>query len=156
MVGAVRETCPRALKALVVLCVHVSLSSTTGGNGRPVSWAVKLGHDEDTTTPEVLAKKLAREQGLEFVGRVDPFPDVFEFSLSQNAILERVRERGTGGIDSHSIEDTVHEELSGHPVVKWASKQIPLKRTKREFSDPAFHRQWHLVWCEMEWMVGHG
>lgn len=149
MVWVVGEGCPRALKALLVLCVQLSLSSTTARDERPVSWAVKLGH-EDATEPGdlvMLAAELAKEQRLELVGRVDPFPDVFELRLPQNGIWERARERGTREVDSRSIEDTVHEELSGHPVVKWTSKQVPLKRTKRGFSDPAFDRQWHLVWA---------
>lgn len=135
-------------RALLVLCVQLSLSATTGRNERSVTWAVKVGH-EDATEPEdlvTLAAELARQQRLELVGHVDPFPDVFELRLPQNVIRERARERGTREVDSGSIEDSFHEELSGHPVVKWASKQVPLKRTKRAFSDPAFDRQWHLVW----------
>lgn len=142
MLWVVREARPRAL---LVLCVQLSLSCTTGRNERPVTWAVKVGH-EDATEPEdlvMLAAKLACEQRLELVGRVDPFPDVFELRLPQNVIRERARERGTR---ARSTEDTFHEELSGHPVVMWASRQVPLKRTKRAFSDPAFDRQWHLVW----------
>jgi subtilisin family serine protease len=94
---------------------------------------------------EGLAKELAEERGLEFVGRVDPFPNVFEFKLSHKVMLDHSVERGINIQDEQSIEDALHNELSGHPSVKWVSKQVALKRTKREFSDPAFNQQWHLV-----------
>lgn len=137
------KACPWTLEALLVLCVQLSLCSLSGGSGRTVSWAVKL----TMTSPEDIERRaveLARERGLEFVGRVDPFSSIFEFRLSQDAQYQ-IEERGIGKKDAQSVEDTFHDELSGHPAVKWVSKQVALKRTKREFSDPAFVRQWHLV-----------
>ena len=132
-------------EVLLVACVHVSLCSVTGGREKSVSWAVKLDPEAVMSQGDVegLAKELAEERGLEIVGRVDPFPNVFEFKLSHKVMLERgIRQR-----DVQSIEDTLHDDLSGHPSVKWVSKQVALKRTKREFSDPAFPQQWHLVGC---------
>lgn len=126
-------------KALVLVCLHLSLWSVIRGENGAVHWAVKVGVSEER------AREIASERGLEFVGRVDPFPDVFEMKLSREAIQART-------VDSslvQSADDVVHDELSGHPDVKWASKQIALKRVKRDFtdqfSDPAFGRQWHLV-----------
>jgi hypothetical protein len=141
----------RTLGALLVACLHVSLCSLTGGGRgeRSVSWAVKLDPGAMTSRGDMegLAKELAEERGLEFVGRVDPFPNVFEFKLSHKVMLDHSVERGINIQDEQSIEDALHNELSGHPSVKWVSKQVALKRTKREFSDPAFNQQWHLVGC---------
>lgn len=131
---------------LLILCVQLFLPSMTGGSDQPVSWVVKLRYEDATASRSMTrAVELAREQGLECVGRVDPFPDVFEFRLSPSVIQDLIRERGTRDMDAQSVENMFDEGLSGHPVVRWASKQVPLKRTKREFSDPAFEKQWHLV-----------
>ena len=90
-------------------------------------------------------RELADERGLELVGQVDPFPDVFEFRLSQKERQARSAGDGIGQMDSQTVDETVHASLVGHPAVKWVSKQVGLRRVKREFKDPAFPRQWHLV-----------
>lgn len=113
----------------MIVCALVCIPSYTTSDRSITSWAIKM-------TSEWEARDLAKSQGLSFVGRVDPFPDVFELQLSHSTIK-------TG--DIQSAEDAIHTELSGHPAVGWVSKQVPLKRTKREFSDPAFSQQWHLV-----------
>ena len=134
------------LEALLVACVHVSLCSVTE---KSISWAVKLdpGAAMSPEGVEGLAKKLAEERGLEVVGRVDPFPNVFEFKLSHKVMLDQSAERGIRQRDVQSLEDALHNDVAEHPSVKWVSKQVALKRTKREFSDPAFTQQWHLVGC---------
>ena len=111
-----------------------------GGDGSSVRWAVKVRGDDNS--PEERARELAGEHGLLFVGRVDPFPDVFELELPH----ELIQARSIGQMDVQFVEDTVHNDLTDHPDIKWASKQVALIRRKREFSDPAFIKQWHLVW----------
>ena len=124
----------KALLLVIVAARHCLPSRLeTVGEG-PIRWAVKMTSESD-------ARVVAREQGLSFVGRVDPFPDVFELELPRRAMK-------TGGEDGWSAKrdvQSVDEALSGHPAVGWASKQVALRRTKREFYDPAFVRQWHLV-----------
>ena len=122
---------------LVLLFLDICLPSR-----EDVRWAVKISGGRSR---EAAARRLAEERGLEFVGRVDPFPDVFELRLTHKAMEARSVNERIGKLDGPSVDDDIHAELLGHPAVRWASKQIPLKRTKRDFSDPAFPRQWHLV-----------
>ena len=129
----------RRLSKVLLLLVSVEICLPSEED---VRWAVKIAGGRSR---EAAARRLAEEKGLDFVGRVDPFPDVFELRLSRKTIHSRSVDYGIGQLDAPSLENAVHAELSGHPAVKWASKQVPLKRTKREFSDPAFPRQWHLV-----------
>ena len=130
-----REEMKRLLEALVIL-LSAEISMPTSGD---VIWAVKL------TGGTSRARELADERGLELVGRVDPFPDVFEFRLPRSAMEARSVEDGIGKLDDPSVDGAVHDELMGHPAVQWVSRQVPLRRTKRDFDDPAFPRQWHLV-----------
>ena len=130
-----REEMKRLLEALVIL-LSAEISMPTSGD---VIWAVKL------TGGTSRARELADERGLELVGRVDPFPDVFEFRLPRSAMEARSVEDGIGKLDDPSVDGAVHDELMGHPAVQWVSRQVPLRRTKRDFADPAFPRQWHLV-----------
>ena len=136
-----------AVEALLLLSIQLWLCQRAGGRGNPVSWAVKLGNQDMTSSQEMeaRARELAKERGLEFVGRVEPFPNIFQFDLPREVIDYHIQSREIGQLDAQSVEDSFHNELSGHPSVMWASKQVALIRTKREFSDPAFEQQWHLV-----------
>lgn len=125
-------------KLVLMVCLHLFLSPLSRGVEAAVNWAVKIAGE---AYPEARAREIAAERGLEFVGRVEPFPDVFELRLSREVTRARSVDN-TGRVPS---VDDVHNELSAHPDVKWASKQVALKRVKRDFSDPAFSQQWHLV-----------
>ena len=127
----------RVLEALLLLLsVELSVPAREG-----VRWAVKIAGG---SSREALARQLAEERGMEFVGPVHPFLGVYELRLPHRAI-ELGSVEVIGRMDSPSVEDAVHAELSGHPEVEWVSRQVALKRTKRDFSDPAFPKQWHLV-----------
>lgn len=103
------------------------------------SWVVKIAGGGSR---ESEARRLAMERGLEFVGPVASFTDIFELRHPSSVSIEhRIINRDVIIQDDPSIDD----HLSGHPIVEWVSKQVALKRTKRDFSDPAFPRQWHLV-----------
>ena len=126
------------LEVLLILgSVEICLPSQ-----QDVRWVVKVSGGRSR---EAAAIQLAEERGLEYVGPVEPFPDVFELRLSRKTMESRSVDHGIGQLDDPFVEDAVDAELSGHPAVEWVSKQVPLKRTKREFTDPAFPRQWHLV-----------
>ena len=128
------------LEALLVLLAAARLSLPSSGD---VRWAVKIAARGNSR--EQTARELADERGLELVGQVDPFPDVFEFRLSQKERQARSAGDGIGQMDSQTVDEAVHASLVGHPAVEWVSKQVGLRRVKREFKDPAFPRQWHLV-----------
>lgn len=82
------------------------------------------------------ADELAAEFSLLNSGSQPGFRNVFVFSLPNV----------TSGVASMAPRrQGLEESVSGHPSVRWAAIQHPLKRTKRGFNDPRFKAQWHLV-----------
>ncbi len=124
----------------------------------PISWAVdvamsrpwwshwllpwELSDDELS----VRADAIAAHFHLVNKGPTPGFKTIFEFELPKSNLhhnissdlrLKRDEEEG--------VISNIDGGLAGHPLVAWAQRQHPLKRTKRLFNDPKFNAQWHLV-----------
>ena len=137
--------------------IHSRAKSKDGSTPQPVTWAVEVDNsrpwwsnwlmgelDHDQLVKK--ADSLAAELRLMNKGPQLGFRTIFKFEKptlaeeprsSDRLLLRRVRDV--------KLADDIDLLLEKHPSVKWASRQLPLIRTKRGFNDPKFQAQWHLV-----------
>ena len=135
------------LSSVVCVCLLVVAMTTTAGSDELPVWAVRIAHATPHLNSE--ADRVASELGLVNSGRIEPFPNLYRFTLPVEASAGHYR----------VIRDTVRQlddRLKGHQSVRWSSQQVVLKRTKRanplimrgapviNFNDPQYSKQWHL------------
>ena len=137
--------------AILLLSLYLFRCLSAVESALPVTWAVKLHHADGASQDrlEMDAKRIAKERGLRFRGRVDPFPNIFEFELPQSTIDYHIRRRGDENWDAQGVENVLHDDLREHPSVTWVSRQVALRRVKRgslQFEEPAIYYQWQYVW----------
>jgi len=125
------------LLPVLLACVASTEDNSALGGGHV--WAVKVrlerGGEVSKEELEAVADSTATDLGLVNHGRIEPFPNIFQFELDASSRSGR------------SLLMDTHTLLGQHPAVVWTSKQRPLTRVKRDvqFRDPYFSRQWHLV-----------
>lgn len=134
--------------------VRSRAKSKDGSTLHPVTWAVEVDDsrpwwsswlmgelDDDQLVKK--ADSLAAELHLMNKGPQLGFRTVFKFEQSSSAEVPRSSDRLL--LRDVKLVDNIGLLLANHPSVKWASRQVPLTRTKRGFNDPKFQAQWHLV-----------
>lgn len=150
---------------LTLACLGSAVTDGAGGDPVPVPhWAVKVkcpaefGCEHEKR--EQLAGSIAARLGLINLGRLEPFEDIYKFGLPLSHGSRSSAVRSVAGQVS-----SLDRQLSEHTDLVWASKQVPLIRTKRtahmsksslrrtvrgvppaiSFNDPQYSSQWHLV-----------
>lgn len=122
---------------LVCFCLVVLVSSEAVIKKRPPviyasEWAIHL---EANVDPHILT-----ERGYEVLGQVG--------TLDGHFVVRHTETHAHHQKDpSHRLSPSLHvtEHLRSHNSVKWAEQQVLVKYDKRDFPDPLFPSQWHLV-----------
>ncbi len=138
-----------SLFCLAVVLVESSIVLGDKNDFSPHVWAVRLSDNDHHS--------VAEKAGLTSLGKV--FSDIHEFRLSKTH-HENLRNRFDH--DDDAVLKHVHTSIITHPSVTWAEWQKPLRRVTRssgnskQFNDPSYAQQWHLVSLQYTYMYPHG
>jgi hypothetical protein len=126
----------------------------------PISWAVDVAMSRPWwshwLTPwelsddelSVRADAIAAHFHLVNKGPTPGFKTIFKFELPKSNLHHNTNTSSDLRLkrdEEESVISNIDVGLVEHPLVEWAQRQHPLKRTKRLFNDPKFNAQWHLV-----------
>ena len=126
----------------------------------PISWAVDvslirpwwshwlMGELSDHEL-SLRADAIAAQFNLINKGPSQGFKTIFKFELPMSNLYPNdPSELRLKRDEQEAVVENIDVGLVSHSSVNWATRQHPLKRTKRSFNDPKFNAQWHLV-CEL-------